>query len=281
VGQVVLPAPQDRRRPRAVSISFAKHLPWTPDLNDTHPIARATIDPLATPFDQTVAFRLYGPVVDPDEESAEDLYSREIIREQGFDGLPHVVSWSELDRCVARGERELLRGVSEGGHADAYRAGEFFVGRGAFGAGCYTVAGPHALADARRFARGGVILRMTLKSAARVGDFEELLQRATSERDAAVRRLRSEESSDLRRAVGGTGRAAPEAIRRHYAALVEAQPAQYDTLLARSRRDSAPPQIQIPVRIPPQSAGDGMMTLDAMRPIWAMTPSTSQNLSTI
>jgi hypothetical protein len=139
-------------------------------------IAPPRIDPRRTPFTATRAFRRYGLTDDPDPSSPEPLYLKAVIQEQGFDGLPHIVTRRELDRYVAAGETELYRGVTEPRFAEALRVGDFFVGRGGEVDGMYCAAGPHALAVARRYATGGtgVVIRMTLKRGAHVIGWHEL-----------------------------------------------------------------------------------------------------------
>jgi hypothetical protein len=137
-------------------------------------IAQPRIDPSITPFAETEAFRRYGLRDDPDPASPEPLYLKAIIQEQGFDGPPHVVTRRKLDRYVAAGEVELFRGVADARFTDQMRAGDFFVGRGGEIDGAYAAAGPHALEVARGYARGGVVIRMTLKQGARVRSWREL-----------------------------------------------------------------------------------------------------------
>jgi hypothetical protein len=110
-----------------------------------HHIARPRIDPATTPFKDTMAFRRYGPVDDPDFDTPEDLYLKALIEEQGFDGPPHVVPRRLLDASVAAGERELFRGVTAVHYADVFRTGPFFVGRGIYGGGTNTAAAHTAL----------------------------------------------------------------------------------------------------------------------------------------
>jgi hypothetical protein len=145
-------------------------------MNEQDRIARPSIDPITTPFTATEAFRRYRLITDPDPHADEELYTKAIIREQGFDGLPHVVTRRELDRYVAAGEVELFRGVTEARFADQLRSGDFFVGRGGEVAGMYTAAGPHALVIARQYAAfgDGTVIRMSLKRAARVVQWREL-----------------------------------------------------------------------------------------------------------
>lgn len=61
----------------------------------------------------------------------------EIMRRQGFDGLPELVDEEELDRSVAAGEREMFRGVRQRTHAESFRDGELFAGVGMIGNGTY------------------------------------------------------------------------------------------------------------------------------------------------
>jgi hypothetical protein len=135
-------------------------------------IAPPRIDPARTPFTETRAFRRYGVTDDPDPSSPEALYTRAVIQEQGFDGLPHVVGSRELDQYVLGGEVELFRGVTDARFAEQLRSGDFFVGRGGILDGLFAAAGRAALAIAREYAaRGdGTVIRMTLKRGARVID---------------------------------------------------------------------------------------------------------------
>jgi hypothetical protein len=157
-------------------------------------IARPRIDPTTTPFLETQAFRRYGLTDDPDPFSPESLYVKAVIQEQGFDGLPHLVSRRELDRYVAGGEVELFRGVSEARFAEQLRTGDFFVGRGWFADGMYTAPGPGGIAIARRYAPPGVgaIVRMSLRRGALVVRGDELERRAASARDRVTERLQAE-----------------------------------------------------------------------------------------
>jgi hypothetical protein len=84
-------------------------------------IAQPRIDSSRTPFTETRAFRRYGVTTDPDVNSREALYTKAVIQEQGFDGLPHIVTRRELDRFIAAGEVELYRGVTERRFADQLR----------------------------------------------------------------------------------------------------------------------------------------------------------------
>jgi hypothetical protein len=191
-----------------------------------HRIAPPRIDLSTTPFTSTAAYRRYGFVPDPDVEAPEDLYLRAIIEEQGFDGLPHVVPRRILDVFVAAGEIELFRGVAQPEHAAEFRSGGFFVGRGVYCGGANTVAGQDALAVARSYADGGVILRMSLKTGARVADRDEMTERAFAERDQRLRRAQVDEEQAI--AALAERVATPADVRAQYRAVREALHAQYD-----------------------------------------------------
>jgi hypothetical protein len=152
-------------------------------------ITRPRIDPSNTPFTETEAFRRYGASDDPDPDSPEALYTKAVIQEQGFDGLPHVVTRRELDRYVAAGEVELYRGVTEARFAEQWRSGDFFVGREGVFDGMYAAAGPSALAVARHYAAhgDGTVIRMSLKAGARVVDGDEFEDRVAAEWQHALR----------------------------------------------------------------------------------------------
>jgi len=144
-------------------------------------IAPPRIDPRTTPFTETAAFRRFGAATHPNPDSLEAHYTKAVIQEQGFDGLPHVVARRELDRFVAAGEVELYRGVTATPYAEELRTGDFFVGQGGFADGMSTVAGPHALVIARQYAASvdGAVIRMSLKRGARVIDSLDLERQST------------------------------------------------------------------------------------------------------
>lgn len=145
-------------------------------------IAQPRIDPSRTPFTETAAFRRYGFLGDPDPGSAEALYTKALIREQGFDGLPHVVPREALIAYIVGGEVELFRGVSAARFAHELRYGDFFIGRGGELGGMYTAAGPHALVVARQYASlgDGTVVRMALKAEARLVRWHELEARVSA-----------------------------------------------------------------------------------------------------
>jgi len=105
--------------------------------------------------------------------SRTDPIANEIIKEQGFDGKPDVVTASELNEFVNSGERELYRGVSRGEYAEELMYGDSFeTGTGMHGAGLYTVYGENADSTAMYFGakqgENATIIRMSLKKDANV-----------------------------------------------------------------------------------------------------------------
>lgn len=77
-------------------------------------------------------------------DSRGDLTLAEIYRVQGFDGLPTLVTRSEMDALVANGEvsKRVYRGVNPApdgkSSVDAYRTGKYHPGTGIYGNGTYT-----------------------------------------------------------------------------------------------------------------------------------------------
>jgi len=195
---------------------------------ERHSIVQPAIDPDRIPFHETEAFRRFGTRLDPAPDSPEDLYVKALIHEQGFDGLPHVVSRRVLDDYVAAAECELFRGLSAAWQADAFRDGEFFVGRGAYSGGANTVAGANALVIARDYARGGVVIRLSLKAHARVADFDELADWSFHERERALGEVQRDEQRALLEAQARTDDI--EAVQREYRAVREALYAKHDDI---------------------------------------------------
>ncbi|MGH2353395.1 MAG: hypothetical protein ACRDI2_20065 [Chloroflexota bacterium] len=154
-----------------------------------HPIARPRIDPARTPFERTQAFRRFGMRIVP-AAGEEHHYAGALIVEQGFDGLPHIVSAQELDAYVRTGEIELFRGISAARYAEQLRSGELYGGQGAYGGGIYAAGGPDGRDHAAEYAQdsGGVLVRMTIKVGARIGDTSELRRQMLRKRRTAEAR---------------------------------------------------------------------------------------------
>ena len=124
----------------------------------------------------------------------------EIVKLQGFDGLPEVISRDEMDRRVASGWSEVWRGleeyrvresdqagsrtrvVSAVDNAEQYRSGPYYPGVGVFGSGTYASVDPQtALAYVsgplgEDYASTPGIVRIALRPDARVIDFDDLLE---------------------------------------------------------------------------------------------------------
>lgn len=142
-------------------------------------IARPRIDPARVPFQRTVTYRHYGADIDPDRFDPEHLYAKSLIREQGFDGPPYVVSRRQLDAFVEAGERELYRGIAgprAAEYAKQLRTSRMWVGRGGLGGGIFAAIGPDARTHAAEYAQdvGSVLVRMTFKAGARLVELVEL-----------------------------------------------------------------------------------------------------------
>lgn len=128
-------------------------------------------------------FERYG-YAGPDTDLTRDVYLGSLLRDQGFDGRPHVANKDQLDRFIAQGEIELFRGVrggpnGPGEYADQFRDGELFPGLGIFGNGTYTA---RDVNKARGYADpDGAVMRMSLKRGARVVDYIELQREMIAE----------------------------------------------------------------------------------------------------
>ncbi|MGH2588802.1 MAG: hypothetical protein ACRDJE_28090 [Dehalococcoidia bacterium] len=199
-------------------------------MNPDHPIAPPRIDPAKTSFRETVAFKRYGTIPDPDPRAVQDLYLRELIRQQGFDRLPHAVPRRTLDRYIAAGEIELFRGLSAAWHADEFRMGDFFVGRGTYGGGASVASGPDALAMARVYARGGIVMRLSLKRGAHVTEYDALVDRAFHDQAAAARRIQEEETEAVAMTLSDGDEAAVARLHAAYRTAREVAHAQHDDI---------------------------------------------------
>src|SRR5438093_5949552 len=102
------------------------------------------------PFERTATFRRFGRFVQS-PPFGEDRFMKSLIGEQGFEGLPHVVTPAQLDTSVRSGEAELFRGVSAARHAEQLRSGDLFVGQGGRGGGIYAAGGPYAFEQAAAY----------------------------------------------------------------------------------------------------------------------------------
>jgi hypothetical protein len=106
----------------------------------------------------------------------------DIQREQGFDGKPQVVSRQEFDAAVAAGEvRETFRGINgeqAAEYAEGFRSGDLHPGTGYYGNGTY-VATDRGLAEG--YGAGGVVMRVGLRSDARVIEYSDAVSQMKRE----------------------------------------------------------------------------------------------------
>lgn len=147
----------------------------------------------------------FGDIVRRSKTAGWDPSLAEIGRRQGFDGLPQVATRGDLDRAVASGWTEVWRGVvgSDSGLTPAqingrFRSGPYEPGRGQYGNGwylserritaeCYRGRDPlgnqpagggadYELSDLSGEERPDSLLRMAISPAARVVDYDELVE---------------------------------------------------------------------------------------------------------
>lgn len=166
------------------------------------------------------------------ELGVEDLYLKAILQDQGFNGKPDVRSKADMDAFVQNGEVELFRGLSPvvSTHRDSggrtvldelkgedltkqFKNGELFVGRGINGNGTYT---SNSKTTADGYAGGGgTVMRMTLKSDAKVigdSDIYNMRNKAREELDRAF-----DPVTDRYRAGKMSGEEYVQALESHYA----------------------------------------------------------------
>lgn len=129
------------------------------------------------------------------EAGGSDPALHSIVREQGFDGTPEVISALEMERRIDSGWHEMWRGVrgytvildpdhpytsesvsySSRDAAQQFREGDYFAGRGVFGNGTYASVDQTEALGYGDYMNGG-LLRIALDSDAKVADFDELLK---------------------------------------------------------------------------------------------------------
>ena len=118
-------------------------------------------------------------------------YLASVYAAQGYNAKPDVLTKADIDAYVAKGERELFRGTYGAGndpdaHSEAFRSGAVhYAGNGMYGNGTYT----GSYMDANAYAGGkgnGTIIRMTIKSDAKVGTYSGINSLRQAEHDAIV-----------------------------------------------------------------------------------------------
>jgi len=109
-------------------------------------------------------------------DNGEDKALKSIVREQGFDAKPTVVSNTELDKIISDGHRELYRGVSKVEYVEAMQHGDYFAGTGVYGNGIYTAYGEDGIDLAVSYATGadGSIMRMAIDKDAKIVSEDEI-----------------------------------------------------------------------------------------------------------
>lgn len=121
-------------------------------------------------------------LVGSDAVAAENRVLKQVVVDQGFNGLPTVVDELPADAIpLARG----LSGDDAAAYAQAMKTGDWFMGRGTMGDGSYWVAGEKRLRLADVYADGGVVTEVALSPTARTITLQDLTELA--ERDAARR----------------------------------------------------------------------------------------------
>lgn len=138
-------------------------------------------------------------------DGGEDVALKSLLNEQGYDGKGSVVSKAELDVFIAKGERELFRGVTSAKFADDFRDGDLFAGLGTYGNGTYTAYGSgkaEGLDVAKDYAGNkGSIVRMSLKSNAKVVGYDDLLGEMMDYEDTLYEKLDKATTKKAREAI--------------------------------------------------------------------------------
>ncbi len=117
------------------------------------------------------------------DHHAGDRALAELQHAQRFDGKPDIVTEAQLNAHVKAGEVELWRGDTKPGHTDNFMMGEHHAGIGVHGSGTYTaLASAGGQVVARTYAKSGtnngLIMRMSVKSDARVIEYDHLKELA-------------------------------------------------------------------------------------------------------
>ncbi|MBW3113493.1 hypothetical protein KYJ26_16690 [Bacillus sp. MCCB 382] len=135
-------------------------------------------------------------------DGGEDKALKTLLREQGFDGKGNVVSKAELDKFIQNGEREIFRGVTNAKFAEQFKDGDLFAGLGTYGNGTYTAYGQSAEKVAQSYAgKKGDIVRMSLKSDAKVVKYDILLGEMMDYEDMLAEKMAKSTSKKAREAI--------------------------------------------------------------------------------
>jgi len=199
-----------------------KHLPGMHD-QQTHDPTKGMHNSIASGYIRGKQLDFYEldcvqnePLGQLDADSHVDYFLRSIVKQQGYDGLPEVVSEDKLNAAIEAGDTELYRGVRNVESANRLRFDPNWeqVGQGVFGNGTYTMRvsearniGPaDALAVAATY--GPEVIRMALRKGAKVILARDAIHGMAEEDLAAVRER--QKIQDLARAPDGTRHYTPE-----------------------------------------------------------------------
>lgn len=109
-----------------------------------------------------------------DNEQYGDPAIRELGIAMGADARPTVYSASSIDEFVEAGEVEIWRGVDSPKYVTDFAEGPYNPGSGIFGNGYYATTNRATASEYT--SASGAVQRMTLKSDARVADFDEIIK---------------------------------------------------------------------------------------------------------
>lgn len=139
----------------------------------------------------------YGYLFDDGKGAGGDPILTELLKAQKFNGLPHVVSESDIDRFVQSGEREIYRGLTDGKFTQQFKTGELYSGYGVYGNGTYAAHGPNARQESAAYANSsGEVMRMTLRKDAKVVHYNDLRAEAAKEYDRLSDLISREKDDD-------------------------------------------------------------------------------------
>lgn len=138
--------------------------------------------------------------------AGDDQFMKEMNKEAGFDGLPHLVNEAQMNFFTQSGEIEMFRGCNHGPRGEAFQSGEFYAGVGIHGNGTYTAGVTktqtpiQAIQTAQGYTRlssyqwsstdpdPGVIFRLVAKGDAKLST-ERALEAASKKFTAEINRL--------------------------------------------------------------------------------------------
>jgi len=104
-----------------------------------------------------------------------------LVQDQGFDGLPQIVTKEQADTLIADGWQPIYRGLSHSGEkslAQAFLEGDYFYGQGIYGNGTYTSTNIKTAIDyaGRRFGArpGSEVVQMLISPEAKFIEHSQL-----------------------------------------------------------------------------------------------------------